>query len=125
MNCEEKGGIPISTTEDIRASPASGAIFAKENRKIVITDTFLTREKAESLPEPMKYPVLLRPRKNGPVLARIYRPAKAYPLYRLAWSVGGKRMMKAFPTYSAAKCHGEELVPDLAKGSQSTLLTPS
>ena len=72
----------------------------------------------------MKYPVLLRARKNGPVLAKIYKPAPAYPRYRLAWSVGGKRMMKAFSTYSAAKRHGDGMLGDLAKGSQVTLLTP-
>ena len=73
----------------------------------------------------MKYPVLLRARKNGPVLAKIYKPAPAYPRYRLAWTVGGKRMMKAFPTYSAAKRHGDGMLGDLAKGSQVTLLTPA
>lgn len=99
--------------------------FAEEISKSGCTDTVLTQEKAVSAPEPIKYPVLLRPGKNGPVMARIYKPAKAYPLYRLAWSVAGKRLMKAFPTYSDAKRHGDELVKELAKGSQSTLLTPA
>jgi integrase len=81
----------------------------------------LTQEKAELAPEPMKYPVKVKYR--GQVLARIYKPSKAYPLYRLAWAVAGQRRMKSFPTYSAAKRHADDLVPKLAKGSQATLLT--
>jgi integrase len=95
--------------------------FTEEISKSGATDTALTQEKAETAPEPMKYPVKVKHR--GQVLARIYKPAKAYPLYRLAWNVAGQRRMKAFPSYSAAKRHADELVKELAKGSQSTLLT--
>ena len=54
----------------------------------------------------------------------IYRPAKSYPNYRLAWTVGGKRMMKGFHRYGEAKKHADQLVKNLAKGSQVTALTP-
>jgi WD40 repeat protein len=70
----------------------------------------------------MKYPVKVK--HGGQVLARIYKPSKSYPLYRLAWMVTGQRRMKAFPTYSAAKKHADKLVVDLHKGSQVTALTP-
>jgi integrase len=40
------------------------------------------------------------------------------------WSVAGKRLAKSFPTYSAAKAHADELLPELYKGSQVTLLSP-
>jgi hypothetical protein len=103
------------------SSPASGAIIAQETEQSGVTDTALTQEKAELAPEPMKYPVKVKHR--GQVLARIYKPGKGYPLYRVAWTVTGQRRMKAFPTYSAAKKHGDELVKALAKGSQAALLT--
>ena len=60
---------------------------------------------------------------RGKVLATIYRKSKSYPLYRVSWTVAGKRMMKAFPLYGEAKRHADKLVKDLAKGSQATLLT--
>ena len=56
----------------------------------------------------------------------IYRPGKARPSYRVAWTVGGKRQMKSFPTYSGehgAKKFAEDLVADIAKGSHAPLLT--
>ncbi|MCX6925949.1 MAG: hypothetical protein NT154_22495, partial [Verrucomicrobia bacterium] len=55
-----------------------------------------------------------------------YRKSKHYPLYRVAWLVGGQRRMKAFPTYSGkggALEYAEDLVKELEKGSQATLLT--
>ena len=70
----------------------------------------------------MKYPVKVKHR--GQVFAKIYKPTKAYPMYRLCWRVNGQRRIKAFPTYSAAKRTGDTLAGDLAKGSQVTALTP-
>ncbi len=57
------------------------------------------------------------------VLARICPKCKGRSSYRLAWSIGGKRQMKSFATYSAAKQAGDALVKELAKGSQVAALT--
>jgi len=70
----------------------------------------------------VKFPKLLKHRNR--VLAGIYRPSKDYPLYRLPWMVAGKRHMRAFARYGEAKKYGDDLVKDLAKGSQVTALTP-
>ena len=68
-----------------------------------------------------------RVKHRNKVLAKIYRPCAGRGSYRVAWAVAGKRMMKSFPTYSGkggALEYAEDLVKDLAKGSQATLLTP-
>ena len=73
----------------------------------------------------MKWPKKVKHRKK--VLAKIYRPCAGRGSYRVAWTVSGKRMMKSFPTYGGqggALEYAEELVKDLAKGSQVTALTP-
>lgn len=70
----------------------------------------------------MKFPKRIEYRRR--VLATIYGKSKSYPLYRVSWTVAGRRMMKAFPRYGEAKRHADELVKDLAKGSQVTALTP-
>jgi integrase len=73
----------------------------------------------------MKWPKKVKHRKQ--VLAKIYRPCEGRDSYRVAWKVGGKRMMKSFRTYGGkggALEYAEDLVPDLAKGSQVTRLTP-
>jgi hypothetical protein len=69
----------------------------------------------------VKFPKRIKHR--GRVLATIYGKFKSYPLYRVAWTVAGRRMMKAFPHYSEAKRHADDLVKELAKGSQVTALT--
>lgn len=72
-----------------------------------------------------KWPKKVKHRKK--VLAKIYRPCQGRESYRVAWSVGTKRMMKSFPTYvgqGGAKEYAEGLVKELANGSQVTALTP-
>jgi integrase len=70
----------------------------------------------------VKYPVKVKHR--GHVRAVIYNKAGAYGMYRVSWHpVEGQRRMKAFERYSAAKRFADELVKELAKGSQTTLLT--
>jgi len=65
----------------------------------------------------------MRIKHRGQVLATIYGKSKAYPAYRLAWRVTGKRRMERFQTYSEAKRRADALVKELAKGSQVTALT--
>jgi integrase len=71
----------------------------------------------------VKYPKQIKHR--GKVLAVIYGKSKSYPLYRVAWSVQGKRRMKAFERFGGeegANQFAEKLVKDLAKGSLTTAL---
>jgi integrase len=85
----------------------------------------LTQQTPESGAEPekdVKFPKRIKFR--GRPLATIYRPSKCYPNYRVAWTAAGRRMMKGFPHYGDAKRHADELVKQLAKGSQVTALTP-
>ncbi len=60
---------------------------------------------------------------RGKVLATIYRKTKSYPFYRVSWTAGGKRLMKAFPLYGDAKRHADGVAEDLRKGSQAAHLT--
>jgi len=59
------------------------------------------------------------------VLATIYGKCEGRDSYRVAWQVAGQRHMASFRTYSKAKRHADELVKDLAKGSQVTALNPA
>jgi len=69
----------------------------------------------------MRFPKRIRHR--GQVLATIYGKSKAYPAYRLAWRVTGKRRMERFQTYSEVKRRADALVKELAQGSHVTALT--
>ena len=72
----------------------------------------------------MKFPNRVKHR--GRALAVIYGKSKSYPLYRVSWSVNGKRRMKAFDRFGGddgANQYAETLVKNLAKGSQTTALT--
>jgi hypothetical protein len=71
--------------------------FAEEISKSGVTDTALTQETAES-DKKVTFPKHIK--RRGKVLATIYRKSKTYPLYRVSWTVAGKRMMKAFATDS-------------------------
>ncbi len=107
------------------SSPASGANFPAENEGYGQPDTVSTQEKPESGTEPgkdVKFPKRIKFR--GRPLATIYRPSKSYPNYRVAWTAGGRRMMKAFHRYGDAKEHADQLARELAKGSQVPMLTP-
>ena len=99
--------------------------FPEEIEKSGAPDTALTQETPESGPNPekdVKFPKRIKFR--GRELATIYRPSKSYPNYRVAWTAGGRRMMKGFHRYGEAKSHADQLVKDLAKGSRVTRLTP-
>jgi integrase len=55
--------------------------------------------------------------------AKIYRPAKNFPHYRVAFKVAGQRRMLTFGTYSEAKKAADEKMKELHKGQQSAGLT--
>jgi len=73
----------------------------------------------------VKYPKRLRHRGKGKVLATIYKRPDYYRLYWRARVDGKPRsQFQDFRTYSEAKCKGDKVVADLAKGSQVAALTP-
>jgi integrase len=106
------------------SSPSRGTNFAEEIVKESPSDTLLTQETPDSEAEPVNWPKRIKHRKK--VLATIYRKTQKYPLYRVSWRANGRRMMKSFPTYGGkggALEYAEELVKELAKGSQIPNLT--
>lgn len=113
----------VENTIEIGSSPSRGTNFAEEIEGNSLADTLLTQKTPESEPEPVTWPKRIRDR-NKVVLATIYRKSRHYPLYRVCWHANGRRMMKGYPTYSAAKRAADDLVKDLAKGSQTPNLTP-
>jgi len=111
----------------VGSSPTSGAIFTVENGGFKVPDTDATQESPQSSQADVKWPYKVRRRKNGPVLAKIYRPCKGQDSYRVAWRAAGKRMMKAFPRFAGnggAKEFAEGMVKEITNGSQVPLLTP-
>jgi integrase len=88
-----------------------------------VPDTALTQETAESESAKVKFPKRIKHR--GRVLATIYGKSKGRDSYRVAWHVAGQRRMASFPSYSLAKSHADDLVKDLASGSQVTALHPA
>jgi len=96
--------------------------FPQQIEESGVSDTVLTQKPAESdAQKEVRFPKRIKHR--GRTYATIYKP-KGYPLYRLAWTVAGKRVMKSFPRYGDARKHADELVKELATGSQVTALTP-
>ena len=105
------------------SSPAKRTNFPSESENSGACDTETTqnnariRRREHALPK--THPA------SGQVLATIYGKSKAYPAYRLAWRVTGKRRMERFHTYSEAKSRADALVKELAQGSHVTALTAS
>jgi len=83
----------------------------------------------------MKFPKIIRSSKTK-IEVVIYGRSKGgdpkkdgtltqpYPFYRVVWRAGGQRRMQSFGTYSAALDHAHEMLRELGKGSQTTVLTP-
>jgi len=74
----------------------------------------------------VKWPYKVRHRKNGPVVAKIYRPCLGREGYRVAWQATGRRVMKSFPRFAGeggARRFAEALAKDIANGSQVAALT--
>jgi hypothetical protein len=68
----------------------------------------------------MKFPVKVTFRKAE---VKIYGKSDAYPFYRLCYYAAGKRRIRSFTTYTAAKGEAETRVRELAKGAPSIALT--
>jgi integrase len=117
---------PAVNRRVVGSSPTFGANFPQQNADSASSDTVSTQETPESEGRGLKFPKAVKHR--GKQLATIYGKSKAYPQYRVAWSVQGKRRMKAFDRYGGedgALKFAEDLVKELAKGSQTTALTPA
>jgi len=71
--------------------------------------------------ETVKFPKKIKHR--GKVLAKIYGKSKSYPFYRVSYYAAGTRRLLSFRTYSEAKTKADNLVKDLAKGSQVAALS--
>ena len=103
------------------SNPTPSANFPSKDGNLGGCDTETTQKTPQSGEEQMRFPKRIRHR--GQVLATIYAKTKAFPAYRLAWRVTGKRRMERFQTYSEAKRRADALVKELAQGSQTTALT--
>ncbi|HEX3988103.1 MAG TPA: hypothetical protein VHZ30_01650 [Verrucomicrobiae bacterium] len=57
-----------------------------------------TQKTPDSVTDNVRFP--MRIQHCGQTLATLYGRSKAYPAYRLAWRVTGKRRMERFQTYS-------------------------
>jgi hypothetical protein len=55
--------------------------------------------------------------------AKIYRPAKNFPHYRVAFWLDGRRKMMTFGTYGEAKVAAEAKLREIHKGHKSAALT--
>lgn len=104
------------------SNPCRAANFPEENELSGKSRTDSAQNAAESESEDnVRFPKRIKHR--GKVLAVIYGKSKAYPFYRVAAYVAGKRRMSSYATYSQAKATADKLVRDLAKGSQAAALT--
>jgi integrase len=102
----------------VGSSPTSGANFANKNEGFGICST----DSAQNPPGPVnvRFPKVIRFRR---VEATIYGKRPAYPFYRLAYYVAGKRVVRSFKSYGEAKSAAEKIVRDVAEGSQVAALT--
>jgi len=64
----------------------------------------------------MKFPVKVTFRKAE---AKIYGKSESYPFYRLCYYAAGKRHVRSFSTYSAARAEAEAKVREIADGNQA------
>ena len=116
---------PAVNRRVVGSSPTFGANFNGQSAVSAASDTVSTQETPESEGKGLKFPKTVKHR--GKHLVTIYGKSKAYRQYRVAWSVSGKRQMKAFAHYGGedgALKAAEKLAADLFKGSRVTALTP-
>jgi integrase len=111
----------------VGSSPTSGATFVGEKTESEVHRTDSAQispiGSTEFVPAEcrnVKFPKIIRHRK---VEVTIYGKKKGYPFYRIAYRVNGKRRMKSFSKYGAAKAEAEVKARELNKGSQILALT--
>jgi len=69
----------------------------------------------------MRFPVTERHRKQT---ATIYGKHPGYACYRVSWFAAGRRQLKSFAKYGAAKAWAKRIVRELAAGSAAPALNP-
>ena len=100
-------------------------ILSKELEDGLKFCTEFAQNKPSKLPRlrtPVTFPVTVEFKKQQ---AKIYRPAKGFPFYRVAFTVDGKRKMATFGTYGEAKAAAEKKLRELHKGNKAAALTAS
>jgi len=97
-----------------------GTIFIGETEECAVTCTEFAQKPPRTADRRVKFPVTVEHYHHR---AKIYRPAKGFPFYRVAFKVAGKRRMLTFGTYGEAKKAAEDKVKELHKGQQSSALT--
>lgn len=111
----------------VGSSPTSGAIFSNKIEVSGISDTISTPNRPLVPPAEARWPLKVRHRKNGPVLARVYSPCEGRESYRVAWPAAGRRQMRSFPRFAGiggARESAENLTAELTQGSQVPFLSP-
>lgn len=104
----------------VGSSPTSGANFSEENEGSELYRTNPAQIPPESASRNVKFPKIIRHRKAE---VTIYGKKPNYPFYRLCFYASGKRRMKSFNTYAAAKAEAEKKAREMSNGSQSLALT--
>ena len=110
------------------SNPCRPANFAHKSDVLGSPDTVPTQDSGESSPADVKCPYKVRRRKNGPVLAKVYRPCEGRDSYRVSWSAGGKRLMRSFRRFTGrggAREFAEKIAEELSSGSQTAALSSS
>jgi integrase len=82
--------------------------------------TEFAQKKTRKPREPVTFPVTVEFKH---LRAKIYRPAKGFPFYRVAFTVDGKRKMLTFGTYGEANEAAEAKLRELHKGHKGAALT--
>ena len=104
----------------VGSSPTSGANFVQEIDGLPIPCTTFAQKRIRNPDKRVTFPVTIE---HYDQRAKIYRPAKNFPFYRVAFKVAGKRRMLTFSSYGEAKEAAENKVKELHKGQQSSALS--
>jgi integrase len=113
----------LHTVGVVGSKPTARTTFPEEFEGTAVADTESTQETPEFVGK-MKFPKRIKHR--GRAYATIYNKTASYPMYRVVWSVHGKRRMKAFPRFGGkegALTYAESLAKEIASGSQAPALS--
>jgi hypothetical protein len=109
----------IDTVGVTGSNPVSRTIFPCEIGHHQVICTEFAQINARTPDRRVRFPVTIRHRSSK---AKIYAPRGKFAYYRLAYTTAGKRRMRTFANYSAAKAAAERIVRDLANGSLAAAL---
>jgi hypothetical protein len=103
----------LQNTIIIGSSPVAGTTFTREIEGQLTSRTDSAQN--SGIFRKVKFPHPIRFRS---FTAKIYGRSEAYPFYRLALRVAGKRVLRSFPSFAEAKQEGEK---QLREASQDTV----